>query len=478
MSEEDLRFFIDKFKKIGELTVVTKSDWNLEIGAISEISAASDDPPALLFEEIKDYPKGYRVLTNIFNSQKRTAIILGLQPDHTGTRLVKDLRKKMQNLTPIPPTVVKDGPITENIIQGDKIDILKFPVPLWHKFDGGRYIGTMDAVIMKDPETGWINIGTYRVQVQDKRTVSLYISPGKQGRIIREKYWSQGKNCPVVIVCGYDPTLFCISSVSIPWGVSEYDYAGGIRGKPYEVIKGKITGLPIPSKAEIVLEGECPPPEVESRPEGPFGEWTGYYASGSRNEPIVRVKTILHRNEPILNGYLHPRTYLMGYNASVIHAARIWDEIEMAGVPEVKGVWSLEAGHRYLIVISIRQLYSGHAKQAAFAALAGTSGAYHGRFVIIVDEDIDPSNLNDVLWALGTRSDPETSIDIVRGCWSTPLDPILAPEKRAVRNFSNSRAIIIACKPFHWIKDFPQTSEIDPEHKKQVYQKWKGVIWK
>jgi len=213
---------------------------------------------------------------------------------------IKMWKERMKNIELVPPKKVKDGPVLENIIRGKDIDIYKFPTPKWHELDGGRYIGTGDVMITKDPMK-LVNLGTYRVMIHDKETLAFYISPGKHGKIHSEKYFSRQQNCKVAISFGHDPLLALVGGTEIPYGVCEYDYAGGICGQPLEVIEGEYSGLPIPANAEIVIEGEAVFDEV--RAEGPFGEWTGYYASSKRNEPIIKIKSIMHRDNPILLGY-------------------------------------------------------------------------------------------------------------------------------------------------------------------------------
>ena len=252
---------------------------------------------------------------------------------------------------------------------------------------------------------------------------------------------------------------------------------GHVAGEPFEVVNGEYTGLPIPAQAEIVLEGEMPPPDVESRPEGPFGEWTGYYASATRPAPVIHVKRVYYRTDPIITVVGDLKIYpLDSYLSLLFRSAEIWNELEKCGVTDVKGVWQLESGMRFLQVISLRQRYGGHARQAAHVALGAREGGYLGRFVILVDDDIDPSNMADVLWAIATRCDPETSIEIMRGCWSSPIDPRIPPERRSQGDFTNSRAIIDACRPFRWIKDFSKDHALTPEERAQTAAKWKHVL--
>ena len=136
-----------------------------------------------------------------------------------------------------------------------------------------------------------------------------------------------------------------------------------------------------------------------------------------------------------------------------------------------------EAGLRHMAVVSIKQMYGGHAKHTALAAASCNAIAYMLRYVIVVDDDVDPTNISDVLWALGTRCDPEDSIDIVRGWWSSPgPDVLLSPEKRKRRQYEHSLAVITACKPFYWIKDFPPSSKVSPEMERKIKEKWSRLF--
>jgi len=472
-----LRALINDWLGDGQLKLVEGADVDLEIGALSEVVGAGQEAPALLFDRIQGYPQGFRILTNMFQTQRRTAAALGFADTLNGTALVNAIRATLETYGPVPPVTVASGPVTENILEGESVDLFKFPAPKLHKEDGGRYIGTQDAVITRDIGGDWVNLGSARVQVHEPSVATIYISPGKQTRLIAERYWERKESCPVAIVCGIEPVLFAAASLGLPWGVSEYDFAGHFRKEPVRVVAGRYTGLPIPADAELVLEGEMPSPDIDSRPEGPFGEWTGYYASGTRPAPVVHIKRIYYRNDPIITVVPLLKIYpLDSYLSILFRSAEIWNEIEKCGITDVRGVWLMESGPRFLLVISIRQRYGGHARQAAHVALGAREGGYLGRFVILVDDDIDPSNTADVLWAIATRCDPETSIDIVRGCWSSPLDPRIPPERRRQGDFTNSRAIIDACKPFVWIKDYPKTHGLEPEERQRVFQKWKNII--
>jgi 4-hydroxy-3-polyprenylbenzoate decarboxylase len=414
-----------------------------------------------------------RLLSGATNSSKRLAIAMGLPVPKMPLDVVRAYRDRMKTHQPIPPRLVTTGAVLENVDRGEQIDLWKFPVPRLHELDGGRYIGTDDLVIMRDPEQNWINAATYRSMVQDKDRVSLWISPGKHGRQIREKYFRAGKPCPVLISCGHDPLLFLAGGNELKFGLSEFDYAAGHRGAPYDVVLSEVHGLPMPAHAEIVIEGDMT--EGDTAREGPFGEFTGYYASSPSEQPVVRVRRVYYRNDPIL-GIASPMRPPSDFSFSkcVMKAGMIWDEVERAGLAGVKGVWVHEfGGARMFNVIAIEQAYPGHARQAGMMAASCQSGSYLGRFVVVVDDDVDPTDLFDVMWAMCTRCDPAHDIDFIRRAWSGPLDPILDKASS-----TNSRAIIDACRPYERLKDFPPVAKASPELVRKVGEKFAGILAK
>ncbi|MDP2727791.1 MAG: UbiD family decarboxylase [Dehalococcoidia bacterium] len=475
MSYKDLRSWLAQVEEMGELRHVEGAHWDGEIGALCEVAHRLGPPGrklAILFDQIQGYPKGYRVLTGLFNSLNRLALTVGLPQGLSRLELVQAWRQRLKSLTPIRPMVVKDGPVMARVRTGSDINLWEFPTPKWHQLDGGRYIGTADLFITRDPEEGWVNLGVYRVMIQDENTLGFFIGRGQHGKMHVEKYLSQGKPCPVLLSCGHDPLLYWAASVEVPYGLSEYDYAGGLRGEPMEVIMSDITGLPIPAHSELVIEGEVLPEEL--RPEGPFGEWTGYYASSVRPEPVIRVKRIMHREDPIITGASPSKPPSEGgLQRSIVRYAMLLEELEKAGVPDVRGVWFHEpGGNRLLCVVAIKQRYPGHAKQAGLIASQCRVNIYMGRYVIVVDDDIDPSDLNDVLWAMCTRSDPQRSIEIITRSLGGELDPALPPGQKLF----NSRAIIDACKPYEWINEFPPVIQISHDLRQQVLEKFGGIF--
>src|SRR4051794_29063374 len=467
----NLRGFIGEVDKLGALRRVAGTNPHVELGGITEVAAGLPECPALLFDHIKGYPAGVRVFTNATTTPQRAALALGIDPKLRPLDALKAWMVKRQTLKTHKPVVVKDAPFLENSMRGDKVDLGTLPAPTWHSKDGGPYIGSASIVIMRDPDSGWINASIYRVQVHTRNKVTVQFDhQGRHGAIIARKYWDRGQNCPLAVVNGQDPALFIAGFEYLPEGQSEYDFAGAIKEAPIEVIAGPVTGLPLPAQAEIILEGELKPPSAETLPEGPFGEFTGYYAADKRPCPVMEVTAIHHRNDPILLGSppMKPPRFHFGLP---FRAASIWSQLEMAGVTDVVGVWQHVA--QLMTVVALKQRYAGHAKRAGLIAAANS---YMGRLVVVVDDDVDPSDLNEVMWAITTRCEPAEQIDIVRDAWSSALDPRIPPDEKARGVTSHSKAIIEACRPFAWIDKFPPTSALSQAEARTIEEKWGAVL--
>jgi UbiD family decarboxylase len=467
----DLREFIAAVDKLGALRHVAGADPHFELGGITEVAAGLPECPALLFDRIKGFAPGFRVFTNATTSPQRAALALGLDPTMRPLDALKAWMVKRQGLTMQKPVQVHGVPVLENSARGSEVDLAKLPAPYWHTKDGGPYIGSGSIVIMRDPDGGWINASIYRVQVHDKTKVTIQFDhQGRHGAIIAKKYWDQGKPCPIAVVNGEDPALFIAGFEYLPAGASEYDFAGAIKGEPIEVFEGPVTGLPLPARAEIIFEGHLLPISELTLPEGPFGEFTGYYASAKRPCPVMEVTAIHHRNDPILLGSppMKPPRFHFGLP---FRAASIWGNLEASGVTDVVGVWQHVA--QLMTVVALKQRYDGHAKRAALIAAANS---YMGRLVVVVDDDVDPSNLADVMWAVTTRCEPSEQIDIVRNAWSSALDPRIPPDAKGHGITSHSKAIIEACRPFAWLDKFPPTSALSHEEARVIEEKWGNVL--
>src|SRR6185369_11904502 len=343
---KDMRDWISWLEDEGQLSrVKAPVDWDEEMGTITRraYDVYGDASPAMLFENIKDYPaaKGpSQVFIGQFRSYARLAMMFGLDPRKTQRRdIIARYRECMRNI--VPRKTVATGPCKEVILKGKDIDVWKFPVPMWHHRDGGRYVGTMHGVVTKDLNSDWINIGLYRVMVLDKNKLAVYLRPGRQ-HIGQQfiAYRDAKKRMPVSLIIGLEPSLpFCFST-GIPRGVCEYDVAGAVRGAAVEVVKCETNDLPVPAASEIVIEGYIDPGEMA--PEGPFGEYPGYYGELPGPSPVMHITAITHRKNPIFQGSLegHPinESHVL---ASVSKTATAWEAMENAGITGIRDVATL-----------------------------------------------------------------------------------------------------------------------------------------
>lgn len=470
----DLRDWLSAVEEMGELTVIEGADWDAEIGCAAALNAQKDDSSALIFDSIKDYPKGYRILLSSITKPSRIALSLGISTDCSVNQLSDVLREGLhewQETWPhYAPEVVESGSVLENIRSGNDINLFEFPAPKWRQRDGGRYIGTGCSIITQDPDTGEVNLGTYRTMIKDERTATFHISPNKHGRYHYEKYHARGESCPVAISLGHNPLIFMVSCINVPQG-SEYHFAGAIRKKPIRVIKDEITGLPIPADAEIIIVGWSPPNKMKS--EGPFGEWQGYYAMHEKAAPVIEVERIYHRNSPIILGMPnHIGRGDASYWSALMGSSIVHNDAVRVGLPGIKRIWFHVGMEQMFIVVSIKQMYAGHDKDVAMFISSKRTATSLARYVIVVDDDIDPSNINEVIWAMCTRCDPDKHIDIIRRTRTAAHDPIIQPGTVKGTGFLGSRAIISACKPFEWKEDFPEDIKIEPQLEQKVKQKW------
>jgi UbiD family decarboxylase len=469
-----LRQWLERVDAMGELKRVSGAHWDAEMGALTHMltEKSGGAAPALLFDEVPSYPKGYRTLYGELSSIRRIALTLGLPNPARKVDIVKSYHERMRRLELVPPRFVKDGPILENVISGDAVDVLKFPVPRHHEADKARYIGTACCVITQDPDEGWFNLGTYRSQVYDRRTIGCQITEGKHGRIHRDKYFARGQPMKTVVLCGQDPLLFMLASSPLPDRMSEIEIAGFIRGAAVEVVRGPYTGFPIPADCEIAIEGEAVPGQVKE--EGPFGEWMGYYSDDAVARPYLDVKTVLHRNDPILTcAPQHKPVDETGLLKGIAGAAEIWRALEACGLPDILGVWNHEAGPATrFTAIQIRQRYPGHARNVLHVASNCQGGAYAGKWTVVVDEDIDAGELDQVLWAMCTRFDPMADIDLIQKAWASKRDPLYLPG-----NFNN-RILIDACIPYDrkLAGTFPTVVDVSPDLRARLKAKFPALF--
>ena len=302
MPGRDLRDLINDLEERNDLTrIKAEVDWNEELGAITrEIS--SQYGPALLFENIKDHKNTIcrRLFTNGTGTKKRLCWIIGVPEDTSDAEIVRVFKERFAK--PLKPVTVDSGPVKENIVKGDDVDLFQLPVPKWNPLDGGRYIMTSGSVVTRDPDSGTLNVGTYRGMIGSKNTIGVLLATTQGWGMHFTKHRNRNEPMPVAVVLGWDQSLFIAASTPVIH--PEYEMAGSLRRAPVELVKCETSDLMVPASAEIVLEGFVSPDPKTFTLEGPFSEYPGYYGGSKSPKHTIQVTCVTYRNDPIFHGCL------------------------------------------------------------------------------------------------------------------------------------------------------------------------------
>ena len=441
MQFKDLREFLDYLETKGELLRIREEvDPKYEIAAY--IRKTSDlQGPALLFENVKS--SSMPVVGGLFATQRRLQLALGVSNQE---QAVKMLIEAMEN--PIAPVLVQDGPCKEVVYTGNDIDLGKLPVPTYSTKDGGAYI-TMGLVISRDPETRYKNLAIYRLQVKGKRKLGI-MSQQLSLQLSRAEAKNQG--LPVAIALGTSAEVLIGSQWKAPYGVDELGLSCAIHGSPIELVKASTVDLEVPATAEIIIEGVIPPKVREI--EGPFGEFTGYYQPASP-KPVIEVTAITHRHKPV---YLAGLTGMPTTDNHVLKQVPLEASHFLALKRHFPGVKAVHfpncAGATFLLIVSMKKSQQYEARSLIAAAL---SLAY-AKYVIVVDEDIDVYNLENVLWAVCNRSQPDQDVIILPRILGGPLDPS-APSHRTTAAMGIDATTPID-RPFPEMVDIPGVDRV------------------
>jgi len=428
----DLRGWIETLERSGELrNVDAEVDWNVQLGTLVRLAQGAGTGPALLFNNIKDYngeaSRCCRVFAGGLASYRRLALMLGLPADTHPRELVRVGRDIFSGS--IPPRIVKDGAVKQNVILGDQVNLYDFPAPIWNRRDGGRYLMTYGGCVTRDYNTGVMNVGIYRGMISGQNRLPILMWRAQHiGHHVTA--WQQGgaDEMPIAVAIGWEPALgFCAGS-PIPKGICEYDVMGAIRGEPVDLVKCETVDLYVPAEAEIVIEGYLSLNPDAYEMEGPFAEFTGYVAGERTPKPTIRVTAVTHRNNPILHGTIEgsiPGSYSETcVCSSVTRAAAAWNVLDRAGVPGVTDVWCPPVHAGINALVSLKQSYRGQAKQAANALWGSSAAHVRYKHLTVVDDDIDIHDYAAVDWAIAWRvNGGENDIVIMPGTFGAGLDP-------------------------------------------------------
>lgn len=473
---KDNREFISALEKTGDIVRVKEEiDWELEAGAVVRRTNELQGP-AVLFEKIKGYSSDYRIFGTPMATSRRISIAMGM-PVHSLARDIQ-LEYERRITKPVKPTIVKNAPCKEMVMTGNDIDLYRFPAPYVHSGDGGRYLCTWHLVANQDPDSRWMNWGMYRAMIHDRSTLGCLILPYQhQGIIYNSKYFSNNKPMPFAIAIGCDPLVSMVASAFIRKGESEVDYAGALHQAPLEVVRCETNDLLVPAHAEIVIEGEVSIDRLI--PEGPFGEYTGYRHPERRFLPPYIVKAITHRKTPILTMSnmgmpVDESAACMGITSGI----SIKDFLKRRGI-EVKEVHVPAETATFLAIVSVENPVDGTAERIK-SILA--SGRVNISKVLVVDTDIDPFNLAQVVHALSTKCHPGRGIFTTLTAGVNPLTPYLSHKER--RAGTDALALMDCTWPSSWSRetDVPPRvafNEVYPEEiKEKVVKNWKKYGFK
>ena len=470
---KDLREYIARLDIDGEIQQIeTEVDWNLEVGAI--IRRSYDlKAPAPFFQKVKGYPGEYRILgapVGLSRSpgaaHKRLALSLGMDPSASVETIIEEYIRRKKS--PIKPNLVSTGSCKENIHIGDEVNLFEFPAPFLHEGDGGRYIGTWHLGITKDPDSGWVNWGMYRLMIHDQNTMGGIIHPNSNAGLQYQKYEARNQPMEFAIAMGTEPVSPLIAATRIPLEVNEADIVGGIRGEPLELVHCETVDLEVPASSEIVMEGIILP--NERKEEGPFGEYTGYRAGDRAPRPVYHVKAITHRDSPIL-----PVTCMgVPYDDSaafmpIIKAAEILDELRRSRFP-VKMVYCPPEAVTHLVVVSTKVPYPKYVNQLAHAIWGSMGWGSSCWYLVVVEDDIDVTQMDQVLWAFATRCHPYRGIHQEPNSPGQPLLPFLDAQEK--RNFTSARVLFDCTWPKDWPQEFiPEKASFDVMWPKEIQEK-------
>ena len=433
MKYRDLRDFMQQLEQRGELKrIVREIDPCLEMTEICDRTLRAGGP-ALLFEKAKDY--SIPVLGNLFGTPKRVALgmgedsvdalrevgkLLAFLKEPEPPKGMKDAWEKLpvfRKVLDMAPKLVKGAPCQEVILEGDEVDLACFPIQTCWPDDAGPLI-TWALVCTRGPHKERQNLGIYRQQVVGRNKVIMRWL-AHRGGALDFRDWQQarpGEPFPVAVALGADPATILGAVTPVPDRLSEYAFAGLLRGSKTELTKCITHDLQIPASAEIVLEGFIYPGEEAD--EGPFGDHTGYYNEVDRF-PVFTIERITHRRDPI---YHSTYTGRPPDEPAILGVAlnEVFVPILQKQFPEIVDFYLPPEGCSYRIAcVSMKKQYPGHAKRVMFGVWSFLRQFMYTKFVIVTDDDVNVRDWKDVIWAMTSRMDPVRDTTIVE---NTPID--------------------------------------------------------
>ena len=477
MAFDSLSEYIDTLESVGKLhRVKTEVDTNLEIAEIMRRMMYSGDSPALLFENVKGYD--IPVLGNAFGTLDLLKIALNLSDFREIGKRITDLTKlkipsnlfdklkmlpRLSELGDYAPKYVESGAVTE-IIETEKANLNSLPILKSFPNDAGKFI-TFGLTITKHPETAIRNIGVYRIQIVNDQKAIMHWQTHKRGAQHYEIMKESNKPIETAIVIGTDPSTIFSGIAPVPEGMDKFFFSGIVRKRGVKLVKCKTVDLEVPVNSEIVLEGWVDPNEM--RIEGPFGDHTGFYTP-PEPYPTFNLTCLMRRKNPI---YL---TTVVG--KPILEDAYIGKVIEQSFLPLIQMFqpevidFSMPASGWFqgLAIVSIKKRYPGQAKKVMMG-LWGMGQLSLTKIFVVVDHDINVHDINEVIWAITTKSDPKRDIIIIDNTPTDTLDPA-----SPILNLGSKMGIDATTKTVEegFLREIQKPVEVDCDTKNLVDKKW------
>lgn len=465
MAYKDLREFLDVLTRKGMMKWVeaeVDKDWEISAIARKVFRMKPEERFALGFRRVKGYDTPV-VVGTVAGSRAVYAEALGV--GSSATDIIEKWGYALGN--PVDTVSVSEGPCQEVVLTGDEVDLGKFPIPTWTpEHDPAPYL-TAPCMITKDPETGVRNVGVYRMQVKGKnRTGVLWDLPSQHGAIHFARWEAEKRPMPVAVVLGVDPTILMSAVAKVPQGVDELTVAGALRGEPIPVVKCRTIDMEVPATAEIVLEGEIYPGEIET--EGPFGEYTGYMG-GPYDLPVFHIKCITHRRQPVyqaLHSQMPPSESSL--LRQIPEEANVYKHlVQYLKIPGIKDIHLPESASSYAMLwISMKVMYPGHAQQVLSASWTHHPSVI--KWIIVTDDDIDIRDPFMREWAMSWRVEPIKDIHFIPNTSSLLLDPSPAPPEVPLWDRRSSKVCVDATKKWQ----YPPIALPGEKYLRRVEDRW------
>lgn len=483
---KSFREFISALRHIGEVQDIHEEvDLDLEIGAICR-RVYETGSAAPLFEKINGVAPGFRILGcpgGVSNKPKhelaRIALALGLPPDAHGKQIVEVLAAA-RTAPRLPPKIVPTGECHENVLTGDQVDLFKLPCPLLHGGDGGRFLNTYGVTCVRTPDGRWTNWSIARAMVADKNKLTGLVVPLQHIGMVHAEWKAAGKPTPFAIAFGVEPGIPYVAGMPLPAEVSEAEVLGGMFREPIEVVRCKTVPLEAPANAEIVLEGHIS--HTDTAIEGPMGEYAGYLWTGPGSpKPVYHVSAITHRNQPILPISVAGKPVEENHTGwGIPTAGEVLADLRAQGVPATTAWMPLDAANHWLAICLPREWkrMTGITTAALIEKIAHI--LFHSKAgvsvpkVILLNDDIDPTNLKELVWALATRCHPvDGEVRFLKEAMNPLVAYLQSSEKQSL---AGAKVVYNCLPPDEWGDRLPVRSSFDRAYPQaiqdRVLQKW------